>query len=112
MSVSAKDDLYLAWLRGKSRMKRVGWFLLVTGTLIGAFGWFLTLMELTTEAGHLGLAAFIAFVGTALGNLGFCLVMFGLIEDRILQSEAVVLAEIKERPPTNGEVEQGTVRAH
>ena len=99
MSKSAKDDLYLAWLRGRSGMRRVGLVLFVLGVLVGGFGWFVLMMELSTGPNHLGLAIFLAAVGTLLSNLGFSLMMFGFLEDRIYQSEAVVLAEIKQARP-------------
>lgn len=80
-------------------MRRFGRPLLILGVALSAFGWFAVVLELTTDPDNLAPAALLAFVGTALSNLGFFLVMFGMIEDRILQSEAVVLAEMKEQLP-------------
>lgn len=76
----------------RSSQRKWGAPLIGLGILVGFFGAVLFLAGLSSyppDSGLMAVGAFVASLGVTLGNLGFFLLMFGIIEDRIYEAQGI-----------------------
>ena len=77
----------------RSRLRKWGWPLILAGIALGIVGFFVMVAQNNSYDGSRDGAVFGVFVaalGCGIGNAGFFILLFGILEDRVYEAQGMV----------------------